>query len=96
LSNGLGPFSPIHILDVIGEIKKDITKLHTGDKYNQTILATEIRTVKTFIEQFKEIRGKNFKAIYDENQINPYENYTDVFKTKPVSNIDIREGLRSI
>lgn len=95
-SNGLGPFSPIHILDVIGEIKKDITTIHAGDKYIQTILATEIRTVKTFIEQFKEIRSKKFTAIYDENQINPYEIYSNVFNTNPVSNIDIRDGLKSI
>ncbi len=96
LSNGLGPFSPVHINDVLFEIKKALNDKNLKGSYVETLIATKVRTVKTFISQYKEIRGKTFIPLYEEELYNPYQDYLELDKDKLVFNIDIKEGLNTI
>ena len=94
-SNGMGSFSPIHIDDVLKVIEKELELDHKVN-FKNSVLATEIMTMKNFIAIYKKIRNKNFLESYNLSQVNPYSNFQKLNTLAFNESIDLKTGLSSL
>ena len=94
-SNGLGAFSPIYIDDILSIMKKDLNSKSDDKSYSRKIIASDVVTVKEFVNIYKSIRGKNFKEIYTNNE-NPYSSFKKINFSDLEFKTSLEEGLKNL
>ena len=94
-SNGLGAFSPIYIDDILSIMEKDLNSISNDKSYSRKIIASDVVTVKEFVNIYKSIRGKNFKEIYTNNE-NPYSNFKKINFSDLELKTSLEEGLKNL
>ncbi len=92
-SNGMTPFSPLHIKDAINAIKSEIENYNRKNFVTKNIGAPLI-TTKKFVALYKEIRKKTFIEKYDANK--KPDKYSKTFKPDNDLSISLSKGLAEL
>ena len=75
-------------------MEKDLNSLSDEKSYSRKIIASDVVTVKEFVNIYKSIREKNFKEIYNNNE-NPYSNFKKINFSDLEFKTSLEEGLKT-